>query len=269
MTALSTAVSPGRHNLDLHLDLDAELASLVQEALAHPAVRHPFLTRFAAGAFRDQSQALRRYAVEYSGYASWFPHYLRAVISRLPRADQREMLMHNLEEEQGQLGADDCQALLGVGINPATVLGIPHPVLFRRFCQSIGIQDEELAQPTMIAARWRTRFLHFLKNATAAQAVGALGLGTERIVRPVYEKLLGGIIGLGTLRRDEFVFFELHCLVDDQHQQDLLAIARDLAEVPGGIAQLRSGMMTALDLRCEFWDHLYRSILDADLANPA
>ena len=104
--------------------------------------------------------------------------------------------------------------------------------------------------------QWRTRFFQFLQNATEAQAVGALGLGTEQIVRPVYEKLLSGIKRLGLLTREQYVFFELHCLVDDQHQQDLLSIARDLASTPEGMRDLRSGMRTALALRCEFWDHM-------------
>lgn len=265
MTAIRS-VPPVPHD---HDDLRGALAELVRESLAHPAVRHPFLTRFACGNFRDQEATLRRYAVEYAGYAAWFPRYLRTVISRLPEAEHRALLLRNLEEEQGQLDDDDCAALLAVGINPRTVMGVPHPLLFRRFCHALGITDEELATPTPAAVQWRTRFLQFLEGATPAQAVGALGLGTEHVVKPIYRQLLAGILALGTLRRDEFVFFELHCLVDDQHQQDLLAIAAQLAATPAEIAELQSGMRTALGLRCEFWDHLYRSALEGSLAHPA
>ncbi|MCK5941249.1 MAG: iron-containing redox enzyme family protein [Planctomycetes bacterium] len=248
---------------------DPGVEALIQESLAHPAVRHPFLTRFASGTFADPANALRTYAVEYSGYAAWFPRYLKAVISRLESPAHRELLAHNLEEEQGHLGADDCEELRKAGIDPATVQGVPHPALFRRFCDSLGIEPRELAQPCPAARRWRERFESFLRRATPAQAVGALGLGTEHIVRPVYEQLIKGILGMGTLRRDEFVFFELHCLVDDQHQQDLLEIAQSLADQPGGLAELRHGMLTALKLRCDFWDDLYSRILDNQLANPA
>jgi pyrroloquinoline quinone (PQQ) biosynthesis protein C len=264
MTTISTAPS-----LQSNDHRDQALQELIHESLAHPAIHHPFLTRFAQCGFDNMAAVMRRYALEYSGYSAWFPRYLTTVISRLTRAEHRDMLEHNLEEEQGNLGEDDCQALLAQGINPKTIAGVPHPVLFRRFCDALGIHREELATACPAAARWRTRFLSYLQNATAAQAVGALGLGTEHIVRPVYEQLLKGIIGTGTLRRDEFVFFELHCLVDDQHQQDLLEIARDLAAAPQGLAELRSGMQTALAMRCEFWDHLYSEILTNQLANPA
>ena len=264
MTTISTA--PSLQSSDNH---DAALQSLIRESLAPPAVRHPFLSRFAECDFPNMVSALRRYALEYSGYSVWFPRYLTTVISRLQRADHRDKLEHNLAEEQGNLGADDCQELLAQGINPASVAGVPHPALFRRFTDALGIRREDLGANSSASARWRTRFLSFLQNATAAEAVGALGLGTEHIVRPVYEQLLKGIISLGTLRRDDFVFFELHCLVDDQHQQDLFEIASDLAEQPGGIAELRHGMRTALAMRCEFWDSLYNDITNDQLANPA
>ncbi|MFT4841332.1 MAG: pyrroloquinoline quinone (PQQ) biosynthesis protein C [Planctomycetota bacterium] len=264
MTTISTAPS-----LQSNDHRDPALHALIRESLAHPAVKHPFLTRFAACDFPNMVSVLRRYALDYSGYSAWFPRYLTTVISRLSQADHRDKLEHNLEEEQGHLGADDCQALLAQGINPATVAGVPHPVLFRRFCNALGIPREELGSPSPAATRWRTRFLSYLQNATAAEAVGALGLGTEHIVRPVYEQLLKGIMSMGTLRRDEFVFFELHCLVDDQHQLDLLEIARDLAAAPGGLAGLRRGMQMALALRCEFWDHLYNEIVNDELANYA
>jgi len=234
--------------------------ALVQESLAHPAVHHPFLTRFARSAFRDPDAVLRTYAVEYSGYAAWFPRYLKAVISRLESEEHRHLLAHNLDEEQGHLGEDDCEELRKAGIDPRTVQGVPHPTLFRRFCDSMGIAPRELRNPSPAARRWRERFEAFLRQATPAQAVGALGLGTEHIVRPVYEQLIEGILAIGKLRRHEFVFFELHCLVDDQHQQDLLEIAQDLAEAPGGLAELRHGMLTALQLRCEFWDDLYNQV---------
>lgn len=264
MTTISTAPS-----LQAHDNRDSALQELIRESLAHPAVRHPYLARFAQCDFPNMASVLRRYALDYSGYSVWFPRYLTTVISQLRDPEHRAKLEHNLQEEQGHLDADDCQELLAQGINPATVAGVPHPVLFRRFCDAVGIHREELGIPSPAAARWRSRFLSYLQNATAAQAVGALGLGTEHIVRPIYSQLLQGIMSMGTLRRDEFVFFELHCLVDDQHQKDLLDIARDLAAAPGGLSELRSGMRTALAMRCEFWDHLYNETLDNQLANPA
>ena len=234
------------------------LPTLIQEALASRGVHHPFLRRFASGDLPDPAGALRVYAREYSGYSAWFPRYLKAVIARLSSAAHRERLSHNLQEEQGVLDGAYCEELRRRRIDPSTVYGVPHPQLFTRFCRAVGLDGKALSTPTPAARAWRERFESYLKNATPAQAVGALGLGTEHVVKPIYEQLLEGICRLGDLRREAYVFFELPCLVDDQHQQDLLDIAGDLVAEPGGLGELREGMLTALRLRCQFWDHLLR-----------
>ncbi len=249
--------------------LGSQILSLAHEALAHEAVRHPFLAAFAGGRLGDPIEAVRRYAWEYSGYSAWFPHYLRSVIDRLAREDHRALLLHNLEEERGQLGADDCAALREVGIAPEPLIGVPHPVLFRRFCSAVHVTELELSQPSPAAVHWRTRFLAFLQNATEAEAVGALGLGTELVVKPIYHQLLAGIRRAASLRREDYVFFELHCLVDDQHQLDLLAIARDLSASATGLGELRRGMLTALELRREFWNALELGIRNQPVLREA
>jgi len=253
MTAISTATSPTRSGDDRR----HQLQRLAFESAHHPAVRHPWLRAFSNLEFADPAAALRTYAIEYHGYAAWFPRYLRAVIDSIQDPSLKELLVHNLEEESGHLADDDCEALRALGIHPDSVRGIPHPQLYRRFCRAIGVTDAELAEPTAAAHEWRTRFLGFLENATDAEAVGALGLGTESIVRPVYEQILTGIRRLGTVAREDYLFFELHCVVDDQHQEDLLTCALELMQRPGAAAELRRGMKTALDLRNRFWNRLH------------
>ena len=85
-----------------------------------------------------------------------------------------------------------------------------------------------------------------------------MGLGTENVVKPIYNKILKGIQGLGTLRREDYVFFELHCTVDDQHALDLHNVALDLLEDNKARQEMRLGMREALDLRNRFWNHLNR-----------
>lgn len=234
------------------------LASLVAEAASHPAVNHPWLQALAVGELPDPAWAVWDFARNYHGYSQWFPRYLQTVIQRLPEPRHRALLAENLAEEKGRLHEEDRQALREVGIDPAQVEGIPHSQLFRDFCHALGISEQELQTARPAAAQWRARFLRALQQGTPAFCVGALGLGTEGVVRPIYRQLLKGIRGATSLPRSEYVFFELHCLVDDQHQKDLLAIAGELAVAPGVRAQLRAGMLRALDLRAEFWNHLHR-----------
>lgn len=260
MTDLSPAPSP----LPLTSD-EQHLQTLLTEAKHHPAVHHAFLRRFATGAYPDATAVLRRYALEYSAYASWFPRYLEAVIDRLDDPAHQALLRRNLDEEQGNYDADECDELRRAGIRVELVQGVPHPQLFRRFCRAIGITDDELARPCRAADQWRREFHAMLENASPAAAVGALGMGTEYVVRPIYEQLLRGIQALGTLHRDDYVFFELHCLVDDQHQADLLHIARELAPNTDGVRELRRGMLGALRLRQRFWDQLYDGLLEQQM----
>ncbi|MEO6595661.1 MAG: iron-containing redox enzyme family protein [Planctomycetota bacterium] len=217
---------------------------------------------------------LHQFALEYGDWVASLPHTMERALSRMQRPAHRALLQRSLDYEQGHFCDDDDAALRNVGISPRTVSGVPRAMLFRRFSQALGIADWETAErepakPCPAARQWHTRLLEFLDRATAAQALGALGLGTEHIVRPIYEQVLEGLLGLGSLRRDDFVFFELHCLVGGRHRENLLGMTKELAAVPGGIAELRFGMRIALQLRAEFWDHIYLRAVRAQLANPA
>ena len=87
-------------------------------------------------------------------------------------------------------------------------------------------------------------------------------LGTESIVKHIYPPILDGIKHVRTIQRRDYVFFELHCLVDDQHQQDLFDVGCTLARSEKGRKDLRAGMLAALDLRREFWDFLYQRAIE-------
>jgi pyrroloquinoline quinone (PQQ) biosynthesis protein C len=105
--------------------------------------------------------------------------------------------------------------------------------------------------------RWRTSFLNYLDNCTEEEAVGAIGLGTESVVKQIYRPLIESLAMHTSLTLQDYVFFPLHTEVDDEHGKVLLAIANELASQSEENAQLvRKGMETALDLRAEFWTKL-------------
>ena len=241
----------------------APVAALASEALRHRAVRHPFLQSFGSGAFgRRTEEVARTYARWYDGYSRWFPRYLKAVIERLDEPAHRALLAENLAEEQGSLCPDEHATLVGLGIDPATVDGVPHPELFARFRRALGLSDRETVDVPAATIEWRSTFLGMLRAGSAAYGVGALGLGTETIVSEIYPYVLDGLAHVDALTREDVVFFELHCHVDDQHQEDLLQIARELAAQPDGIADLRRGMVDALEARARFWDVLHASSIE-------
>ena len=240
------------------LEMDSRshhLQALRAECCAHPAVKHVWLENVASHRYLDMESTIRAFALDYYAYSSGFPIYLRKLIGKLERLQHRKILQRNLQEEQGGLGPDEREELRAAAIEPADVEGISHPELYRRFCRAMGINDTELESQRTAGHEWRERMIGYLDRASPAAAVGALGFGTECVVRPVYQKLLCGIRGLSGLEPRDHVFFDLHCTVDDQHALDLQNVAYDLTDTLHARREMRQGMLEALRLRQAFFTH--------------
>ena len=244
-----------------HEDRDAFLANLDRESRRHPALRHPWLSALAEARLPDMHGAFVDFARVYHGYSSWFPRCLRTVLSKLDDADHRRLLGDLLAKECGRLRAEDRDGLVAKGIDPATVDGIPHAALLRRFCRALGVAAETLQSPPAIADRWRTRLRNFLRGATPAGAVGAITFGTEGVARHLFRHYRAGVRAVPGLKRRDLAFFELHGEQDpaprDSVWPGLKRIARDFAATPADREALRQGMLLALDLRLEVWDRLW------------
>ena len=224
-------------------------------ALQHDAVHHSYLQKLSQGEFSNMEKALAYFASQYEGYSLWFPKYLQAVIDKLSNPSHKSHLLENLAEEKGQLGKEDMKAIRALGIEDSWVVGIPHPILFQQFKKAICTNyNFEMNEAVL---RWRTSFLNYLDNCTEEEAVGAIGLGTESVVKHIYRPLIESLAMHTSLTLQDYVFFPLHTEVDDEHGKVLLAIANELASQSEENARLvQKGMQTALDLRAEFWQNL-------------
>jgi len=225
-------------------------------------VRHPFLQALAEGDLPDGRSALVDFARHYYGYSAHFPRYLSALISRLERADHRTALLENLTEESGRYAPEELAELERCGIEPQWIVGIPHPQLFQRFRRALGVPNTAAADDHIEVVCWREMFLSLLTNGSPAEALGALGLGTETIVQSIYRPFVTAIARLGSLAPEDTVFFPLHTAVDDHHQATLRAIAADFATTPEGRMDLAKGMRKALALRDFFWCWLHERALE-------
>ena len=231
-------------------------ARLEAEALAHPALNHPWLRAVEKGGYANMDQTLRDFARQYHAYSNAFPRYLKQVIRKLQQPGHRALLAENLNEEEGYLGESDRVTLRSVGIDPAGVDGVSHRQLYRRFCLSLGIRDEELERPSPFAIEWRDNLLGFLDTASPAAALGALGLGTEYVVKPFYGAISTGIRSLDLAQLIDRRFFDIHCALDDQHADDLRSVSLSFASNPRDRSEMRAGMLHALGLRARFLTHL-------------
>lgn len=242
------------------------MQSLVTEALNHRAVNHPYLKALANGEFKNSEAVLKDFASQYGFYSSWFPRYLTGVISKLEDPEFRSHLLDNLSEESGHLHEEDMEAVRALGIKDEWVQGIPHPKLFKQFQTAMGVDTN--AAPGIEVEIWRESFLSLIQNSTAVSAVGAIGLGTESIVKFIYKDLITAIQNHTKLSMEEYVFFPLHTEVDDEHGLILLDVAEKMASRNESDArELRKGMLKALNLRATYWDDMYEraKALDADL----
>ncbi|MEO0604199.1 MAG: iron-containing redox enzyme family protein, partial [Myxococcota bacterium] len=226
---------------------DRSVAALAAEGLEHRAVRHPYLTALADGKVPDLRWALRDFARHYYGYSRLFPRYLTTVMAKLERVDHREALLENLTEESGSYEDDEVAELAALGVEPQWYDGVPHPELFARFARCLGVEPSSAHEADEVVA-WRELFLGVLEHGSPAEAVGALGLGTENVVSTMYAPIVDAI-ERAQIAKEDAVFFPLHTIVDDGHNEVLLRIAAHYVGRPGGLRDLRRGMLKALQCR--------------------
>ena len=236
---------------------------LASQALLHQAVQHPYLMALANDELPDTRWALQDFARQYYAYSTHFPRFLTAVISKLEDPAHRLALMDNLTEESGQYEQEELDELAAIGIKSDWIVGLPHPELFRRFRRALGVLDDRSIPESIEMVCWREQFLAILTNGNAAEALGALGLGTETIVQTIYQPFVDAIGRIGMHPRDS-VFFPLHTAVDDHHQATLRDIAIDLAATKQGRLDLAKGMQKALALRCSFWSWMHQRALQPE-----
>ena len=241
-------------------------ASLAAESLRHRAINHPYLLALAEGNVPDLRWALADFARQYIGYSGHFPRYLTGTMSRLEKPEHRNALLENLTEESGTYEEDEIAVLEAEGIDREWFDGVPHPKLFERFANALAV---EFDQPEADQIRnWREMFLSVLTTGTPAEAIGALGFGTENIVSTMYLHFAKALEKTDLSPRAT-IFFKLHTMVDDHHQATLQEIAADFARTEEGRAELRRGMLKALSMRTAFWDWLYERALNPEKAEQA
>jgi CRP-like cAMP-binding protein len=258
----------GTSGTDPNEDVEEFLRNLAHEAINHRAVKHRYLKALADGSFPDLRWALADFGRQYFGYSAHFPRYLTTVISRLELPQHRAALLENLTEESGVYGAEELEELAEFGIKAEWIVGIPHPKLFQRFRIALGVADSAIEEDPMEVVCWREMFLSVL-GGSPAEAVGALGLGTEGVVRDMYESFVIALKRVTDLDPRDVVFFPLHTAVDDHHQATLLDIARYYAQTPQSRRELAKGMRKALALRASFWDWMYERAMEGPAAASA
>lgn len=236
----------------------AFMEDLLEEACAHRAVNHPYLQELVAGNVPDIDGAMRDFVYQYSLYSADFVRYLTGTIAQLENPAHRKSLLKNLVEENGGIDEEDAALLKAAGIALEWVDGVAHPELFARYMRAAGIDDSYRAtHPVSDAAViWRESFCSLCTKEGPARALGAIGVGTESIVKHIYRPFIRAIEAYLDIGLRDRVFFDLHALLDDQHGDALEEIAVAYAEKTENRKGIREGMLMALSLRNAFFNEL-------------
>lgn len=229
------------------------------------AVIHPYLTALCEGQLPDMPLAFKDFALNYGAYSSNFTHYITATIDGLGRQEHKDVLRANLAEEQGHIG----DIVLPKAV-AADIEGKSHASLFRRFQHALGVDadDRDCAIRPDVGLAWSQKF-QLLCKQDECTAIGAVGFGTELIVSRIYTQILEAIKSHSNLLPTDYVFFDLHSVCDDDHADQLLSIADDLAVDAAARAKIERGAIAAIDLRASFWDAMLERAENPGVINPA
>lgn len=213
-----------------HAMLEDSKNSLIQQVRSHP-----FLERCQDG--QVSLEEMKIFLVQQGLYSAYFTRYLCALMSNLPSNHEVLELAENLFEE--------------LGLEPGNQ-STPHHLIYRDMLQRFGLSlDGAEAMPGTIALI--DAMMWHCKNANPAYGLGALCLGAEALVPPLYSDILRGFKGCGVPEKD-VDFFRIHVECDDGHAETIRDI---MVEVAKDDAEQMQIMLTAgrtlVDARLNFF----------------
>lgn len=193
------------------MDHTAQILDAARLDLIAAAVDHPFLKRCRRG---DVTlPLLKQFLVQQGHYSRHFTRYLCALMSNLPGNDQIHALADNLFEELGL--SDDSPT--------------PHSVIYAAMLERFGLSLERGPAPLPATLALIRTMSEHCRDANPARGLGALCLGAEALVAPMYTDIMAGFAALGIAGKD-MEFFRIHIECDDGHADTLrdimLATAR-------------------------------------------
>ncbi|MES2263768.1 MAG: iron-containing redox enzyme family protein [Pseudomonadota bacterium] len=196
--------------------------------------QHPFIQRCRDGTITRRE--LNVFVEQHAKYSAYFTRYLCALIANLDDANDVLQLAENLAEE---LGFGDDQ-------------GEPHSRIFARMAGELGVDLPRAPAFPETQKLIETTF-HYCKQPNPAYGLGALCLGAEAIVAPLYSDIISGFIANG-IPKEQLVFFQLHVECDDDHAETMRGIlARMQQERPEHAELILEGARAMIDARLDFF----------------
>lgn len=227
------------------MDAEAFLADLEAEVRAHPALRHPFLRRFAEGGLGRLQ--LWAFGLQHYQLVRIFTAYLEALLASVPDPPVRDWIHRVLEDEFARPDAYHRS----------------HPALYRRFLRALGLEprDWDGAAPLPETRAFLARHLELTSLRHYLVGLGAVGPGHEWSIPVMFGHLVEGLRRSG-VPEEALGYFTLHITQDLEHARLLRAALARSAGDPGNQARILEGARASLEARARFWDALYRVVFE-------
>lgn len=227
------------------MNAEAFLADLEAEVRAHPALRHPFLLRFAEGGLGRLQ--LWAFGLQHYQLVRIFTAYLEALLASVPDPTVRDWIHRVLEDEFAR----------------PDVYHRSHPALYRRFLRALDLEprDWESAEPLPETRAFVTRHIELTSLRHYLVGLGAVGPGHEWSIPEMFTYLVDGLRRSG-IPEEALGYFTLHIAQDIEHARLLRAALARFADDPAHQARILEGARASLEARARFWDGLYRVVFE-------
>lgn len=229
------------------------IRELEREIMAHEAVRHPFLARFASEALSlDQ---LRAFGLQHYQLVKVFTTYMTNLLPKIPDRDAATLFRHVFDDEFGAVSGRDAS------VGQATIFR-SHVHLYRDFLSALGVREEEWGRVRLLpeTEAYTRAHLALTRDSDFRVGLGAVGPGHEFSIPTMFQSLIAGIRRNTTLTGEQFCYFTLHIEEDVEHANVFNALIARHAETDGGRDLIREGAMRSLKWRTLFWDGLTRAV---------
>ena len=206
---------------------------------------HPLWKEIAAG--KVSPEGLKIFAQQFFLQVREFPRAVSAMHANCPYADARVELAESLyEEETGQISG----------------CGLPHPELFIKFGEAVGLKREEMteAEPLPGTAALIHWFETSTKNRSFLEGAAAINLAAEGQVPGAFANFARALEEHYGLSTDDVAFWDVHEEADKDHSDVGDHIVVRYAVTDEWQDRARSAVNQSLAMWWQFFDGIEHAI---------
>ncbi len=207
--------------------------------------RHPLWLEIAQG--KLELAGLRRFAAQFFLQVREFPRAVSAMHANCPFPETRRELAESLyEEETGRISG----------------CGLPHPELFLRFGEGLGMRPEELlsARPLPSTASLIEWFELSTQQRSFVEAAAAINLAAEGQVPGAFGPFARALERHYGLSREAVAFWDVHEQADAEHSDVGDHIVVRFATSDEVQARVRTALERSLEVWWQFFDGIARAL---------